>query len=170
MGLIDIIEKPMISGSKKFPGLPLLPHGIERYVVPGCGSRGLEIKKGDEITIVDKEGLQLGELVIFNPLGISDASILGAKSSGKPEFLIKLLSTGDQSGQKVLDALSRSNFDINNADAIRVFQDGSKPGDIEEFVASSDGLLIVAATGEHMLPEAQNVPTELIVYILFLTR
>ena len=165
MGLIDIIEKPMISGSNKFPGLPLLPHGIERYVVPGCGSRGLEINKGDEITIVDKEGLQLGELVFFNPLGISDASILGAKSSGKPEFLIKLLSTGDQSGQKVLDALSRSNFDINNADAIRVFQDGSKPGDTEEFVASSDGLLIVAATGEHMLPEAQNVPTELIVYI-----
>ena len=122
-------------------------------------------RQGDEITIVDKEGLQLGELVFFNPLGISDASILGAKSSGKPEFLIKLLSTGDQSGQKVLDALSRSNFDINNADAIRVFQDGSKPGDTEEFVASSDGLLIVAATGEHMLPEAQNVPTELIVYI-----
>ena len=88
MGLIDIIEKPMISGSNKFPGLPLLPHGIERYVVPGCGSRGLEINKGDEITIVDKEGLQLGELVFFNPLGISDASILGAKSSGKPEFLI----------------------------------------------------------------------------------
>ena len=50
MGLIDIIEKPMISGSNKFPGLPLLPHGIERYVVPGCGSRGLEINKGDEIT------------------------------------------------------------------------------------------------------------------------
>ena len=73
--------------------MPLLPHGIERYVVPGCGSRGLEINKGDEITIVDKEGLQLGELVFFNPLGISDASILGAKSSGKPEFLIKVLST-----------------------------------------------------------------------------
>ena len=69
MGLIDIIEKPMISGSNKFPGLPLLPHGIERYVVPGCGSRGLEINKGDEITIVDKQGLQLGELVFFNPLG-----------------------------------------------------------------------------------------------------
>ena len=35
MGLIEIIEKPMTSGSNKFPGLPILPHGIERYVIPG---------------------------------------------------------------------------------------------------------------------------------------
>ena len=32
MGLLDIIEKPTISGSNKFPGLPLLPHGVERYI------------------------------------------------------------------------------------------------------------------------------------------
>ena len=49
-------------------------------------------------------------------------------------------------------------FDINNADAIHVFKDGSKQGDSEEFIASSDGLIIIAAPGEHMLPEAQNVP------------
>ena len=26
------------------PGLPILPHGIERHIVPGGGSRGFEIK------------------------------------------------------------------------------------------------------------------------------
>ena len=31
------------------PGLPILPHGVERHIVPGGGSRGIEIKKGDEI-------------------------------------------------------------------------------------------------------------------------
>ena len=46
-----------------------------------------------------------------------------------------------------------------------MFKDGSKQGDSEEFIASSDGLIIIAAPGEHMLPEAQNAPTELIVYI-----
>ena len=60
MGLLDIIEKPTISGSNKFPGLPLLPHGVERYIIPGAGSRGIAISKGDEITIVDREGLQIG--------------------------------------------------------------------------------------------------------------
>ena len=108
--------------------------------------------------------MQIGELV-FDPKGRSDASMLGAQGSGKPDFLIRLLSKGDKSGLKVLDALSKSNFDINNADAIHVFKDGSKQGDSEEFIACSDGLIIIAAPGEHMLPEAQNVPTELVVYI-----
>ena len=36
--------------------------------------------------------------------------MLGAQGSGKPDFLIKLLSKGDKSGLKVLDALSKSNF------------------------------------------------------------
>ena len=109
--------------------------------------------------------MQIGELVFFDPKGRSDASMLGAQGSGKPDFLIRLLSKGDKSGLKVLDALSKSNFDINNADAIHVFKDGSKQGDSEEFIACSDGLIIIAAPGEHMLPEAQNVPTELVVYI-----
>ncbi|MGY9008709.1 MAG: DUF1989 domain-containing protein, partial [Rhodobacterales bacterium] len=34
-----------------------------------------------------------------------------------------------------------------------------------DFVASSDGLLIISAPGEVMLPEAQNAPTDLVVYI-----
>ena len=131
MGLLDKIEKPTISGSNKFPGLPLLPHGVERYVIPGAGSRGMVISKGDEITIVDKEGLQIGELVFFDPEGRSDASMLGALGLGKPDFLIRLLSKGDKSGIKVLETLSKSNFDINNADAVHVFKDGSKQGDSE---------------------------------------
>ena len=69
MGLLDKIEKPTISGSNKFPGLPLLPHGVERYVIPGAGSRGVVISKGDEITIVDRDGLQIGELVFFDSQG-----------------------------------------------------------------------------------------------------
>ena len=92
MGLLDTIEKPTISGSNKFPGLPLLPHGVERYIIPGAGSRGIAVSKGDEITIVDREGLQIGELVFFDPKGRSDASMLGAQGSGKPDFLIRLLS------------------------------------------------------------------------------
>ena len=47
MGLLDIIEKPTISGSNKFPGLPLLPHGVERYIIPGAGSRGCLLYTSD---------------------------------------------------------------------------------------------------------------------------
>ena len=97
MGIIDFIEKPKVIGSSRFPGLPILPHGVERHVVPGGGSRGISIEKGDEIAIIDREGLQLAEMVFFDPSGRSDAAMLGAKGCGRADYLIKLLSSGDYS-------------------------------------------------------------------------
>ena len=158
-------ERPTKLGQAIVPGLPLLPHGVERYVVPGGGSRGIKIEKGDEITVVDREGLQLGEMVFFAPDGSSDAGMIGAKGSGQAEHLINLLNSGDLSGRKVLIALETSGFDIKNGDAIRIFEEGSNSGDNVDFFASSDGLLIVSAPGEKMLPQAQNGSTELIVYV-----
>ena len=158
-------ERPTKLGQAIVPGLPLLPHGVERYVVPGGGSRGIKIDKGDEITVVDREGLQLGEMVFFAPDGSSDAGMIGAKGSGQAEHLINLLNSGDLSGRKVLIALETSGFDIKNGDAIRIFEEGSNSGDNVDFFASSDGLLIVSAPGEKMLPQAQNGSTDLIVYV-----
>ena len=76
-----------------------------------------------------------------------------------------MLKSGDSSGLKVLKALDASGFNIKNGDAVRIFDKGSNSGDSVDFFASSDGLLIISAPGEVMLPEAQNAPTELVVYI-----
>ena len=91
--------------------------------------------------------------------------MIGAKGSGRAEYLINLLKSGDSSGLKVLKALETSGFNIKNGDAVRIFDKGSNSGDSVDFFASSDGLLIISAPGEVMLPEAQNAPTELVVYI-----
>jgi aminomethyltransferase len=107
----------------------------------------------------------MAEMVFFTPNGISDAGMIGAKGSGRAEYLINLLKSGDSSGLKVLKALETSGFNIKNGDAVRIFDKGSNSGDSVDFVASSDGLLIISAPGEVMLPEAQNAPTELVVYI-----
>jgi aminomethyltransferase len=68
-------ERPTKAGSAIIPGLPILPHGVERHVVPGGGSRGIKIDEGDEITVVDREGLQMAEMVFFAPNGTSDANL-----------------------------------------------------------------------------------------------
>ena len=107
----------------------------------------------------------MAEMVFFAPNGISDAGMIGAKGSGRAEYLINLLKSGDSSGLKVLKSLDASGFNIKNGDAVRIFDKGSNSGDSVDFVASSDGLLIISAPGEVMLPEAQNAPTELVVYI-----
>ena len=44
-------ERPTELGHVLTPGLPILPHGVERHLVPGGGSRGIEIRQGDQISL-----------------------------------------------------------------------------------------------------------------------
>ena len=147
------------------PGLPILPHGVERHPVPGGGSRAVPIYKNDEIIVQDREGLQRGELVFFAPDRTSDAAMLGAKGKGRPNATIETLANGSGSGAKVLKALAAAGFNIETGDAVPVFADGSRSGDFVEFAAECDGLLICAAPGGPMSPENQDAPTDLILYI-----
>jgi len=147
------------------PGLPILPHGTERHPVPGGGSRAVPIGKGDQFTIRDQQGLQPGELVFFSPDGRSDAGMIGATGIGQPTGVQSILANGSRSGAKVLKALAVAGFDLGQGDAVPVFSDGSRAGDCRDFTAAQDGLLIVAAPGGPMRPDAQDAPSELILYI-----
>ncbi|NNE79923.1 MAG: DUF1989 domain-containing protein [Silicimonas sp.] len=147
------------------PGLPILPHGVERHPVPGGGSRAVPIWKGDDIIVQDREGLQEGELVFFAPDRSSDAAMIGTKGHGRPTRTIETLANGSPSGARVLKALAVAGFNIETGDGVRIFVENSRPGNYVEFSAECDGLLICAAPGGPMSPEAQNVPTELILYI-----
>ena len=161
----DFIEHPWERRGIVSPGLPILPHGVERHPVPGGGSRAVPVYRGDEISVVDKEGLQQGELVFFAPDRTSDAAMIGAIGQGRPATTIETLANGSRSGANVLKALETSEFPIDTGDAISVFSEGSKPGETAIFFAECDGLLICAAPGKPMSPEKQNAPTELVLYI-----
>jgi len=165
MTVKPVFEVPWERSGIIQPGLPILPHGVERHPVPGGGSRAVPVFKGDGIIVQDREGLQPGQLVFFAPDKTSDAAMLGAKGQGRPTATIETLANGSASGVRVLKALAASGFNIETGDAISIFGDGSKPGDYQEFTAACDGLLICVAPGGPMLPEAQNAPSELILYI-----
>jgi len=165
MTFISVFETPYERGGVITPGLPILPHGVERHPVPGGGSRAVAIEKGDEISVLDREGLQSAELVFFTSDGRSDAGMIGAKGSGDAKGLQAALASGDASGRRVLKALATAGFDIGRADAALVFDGGSRPGDMATFHAAADGLLIVCAPGGPMAPEEQNPPTEIILYV-----
>ncbi|MGV6847438.1 MAG: DUF1989 domain-containing protein [Marinibacterium sp.] len=161
----DFIEHPWERRGVVVPGVPILPHGVERHPVPGGGSRVVPIYKGDEISVLDREGLQPAELTFFAPDRTSSAAMLGRRGHGRPSATIDILASGARSGAKVLAALSAAGFDIGAGDAIRLFGDGSRPGDTETMVADRDGLLICAAPGGPMSPECQDAPTDLVLYI-----
>lgn len=165
MNVRPVFETPYERSGVVAPGLPILPRGVERHPVPGGGSRSVQIFKGDEFSVVDLEGLQVAELVFFSPQSVSDAALIGAKSCGAPSGTIGALSDGSRSGARVLSALERAGFDLAKGEAVRTLGGGSRPGDMETFWAQSDGLLIVSAPGGPMLPELQDAPTGLVLYV-----
>ncbi len=146
------------------PGLPVLPAGVERYPIAGGGSHSLYVMAGDEITIVDREGLQPVDIIFFSPDGRSDAAMLGLKG-GRDASDIHQTMASDASGKKVLTALAKSGFDITRADVIRLFAEGSRAGEASIFHAASDGLLITCVVGGAMKPDTQNTLTEIALYI-----
>ena len=160
-----VFETPYERAGVVNPGLPILPHGTERHPVQGGGSRAVPVFKGDEISVLDFDGLQPGELVFFRPDGTSDAGMLGAAAMGRPDGVISVLANGSKSGARVAKALASAGFDLGRAEAVKIFQDGSHPGDMATFHAGCDGLLILAAPGGPMHPGEQNPPTDLILYI-----
>ncbi len=164
MNVMSVFETPFERSGVVTPGLPVLPPGVERHPVPGGGSRAVEIYRGDEITIQDREGLQPVEMVFFAPDGRSDAAMIGAKGGRDPKGL-KAALIRDPSGRRVVRALEVAGFDLGKADGSLVFAEGSRAGDFATFIAGQDGLLIVCAAGEPMEPHAQWAPTEVVLYV-----
>jgi len=160
----SVFERPFARAGVLIPGLPVLPAGVERYPVPGGGSRAVPVFKGDEITVQDREGLQPVEMVFFSHDGRSDAAMIGA-IGGRDPLALKELLLVDPSGRKVVRALEKSGFDLGRADGTLLFAEGSRAGDFATFTASVDGLLIVCAAGGQMEPYAQWAPTDVNLYV-----
>ena len=49
MGVKPLFETPYERAGIITPGLPILPHGVERHPVPGGGSRAVQIEKGRRV-------------------------------------------------------------------------------------------------------------------------
>jgi len=59
----------------KNPGLRTLLPGVERYFVRGGGLSIIEVSPEDSIEIINEEGKQVCEIIVFNSKGKSDLSI-----------------------------------------------------------------------------------------------
>ena len=165
MSSFQTFEMPERRGSVLLPGLPVLPSGVERHPVPGGGSRAVPLEAGDQIMVVDREGMQPCELVFFAPDGRGDPALIGAASAGPPVGLRAILASGEASARKVRRALDAAGFDLGRAGSARVFGEGSRAGESAGFHAECDGLLLVGTPGEPMAADAQTPATEIILYI-----
>ena len=83
------MENVLTSLDIKNPGLRVLPPGVERYFVQGGGLSVIEISAEDKIEIINDEGKQTCEVIVFNSKGKCDLSILNLKENGNAKLFKK---------------------------------------------------------------------------------
>ena len=111
------------------PGLNILPPGVERYVINGGGLTGVQIFPDDEIEIINNEGNQICEIVVFDSNGNSDPSILNLKSSKSENDIIKILNRDEESSKIALRQLGKRNLKIAKSKSSVLFDKDTPPGE-----------------------------------------
>jgi len=85
------MKKNQTSLDIRNPGLRTLLPGVERYFVRGGGLSILEVLPEDKLEIINDEGKQTCEVVVFNSKGKSDPSILNLKENSDAGFSKKTI-------------------------------------------------------------------------------
>ena len=101
------------------PGLRTLPPGVERYFVRGGGLSIIEVLPEDKIEIINEEGRQICEIIVFNSKGKSDLSILNLKENANADFSKRTISNDE----KISKLLKKKNLDLSNAKSSIIFNE-----------------------------------------------
>ena len=143
------------------PGLRTLPPGVERYFVRGGGLSIIEVLPEDKIEIINEEGKQICEIIVFNSKGKSDLSILNLKENSNADFSKKTISNDE----KISKILKKKNLNLSNAKASIIFNDDCVMGEKITLTSKDKCIVMIAAPGDAMNVHEQNPPTDLTIYL-----
>ena len=147
------------------PGLGALPANTERYLIKGGGSLALALAAGDELELINPQGLQPGEISVFDRAGRSDSGLIGAVTNGSCEGLKQIIESASGNARELAGLLSRRGLTLERAQSVRIFSDQSRAGESVRYTAQQDLTCIVAAPGEDMRADRQDTPTDLVAFI-----
>ena len=142
------------------PGLRTLPPGVERYYVKGGGVSIIEISPEDKIDIINDEGKQLCEIIVFNTKGKSDLSILNLKENANSEFSKKILIKD----KKISKLLERKSLNIKDSKSSIIFDEDCLMGEKITLQSKDKCTVIIAAPGDAMNVHEQDATTDLTIF------
>ena len=145
----------------KDPGLRALPPGVERYFVKGGGLSVIEVFPDDKLEIINDEGKQTCEIVVFNSKGKSDLSILNLKENSNANFSKKTIFKDE----KISKLFKRKKFDLDKAKSSIIFDEDCVMGEKITLQSKDKCTVMIAAPGEQMNVHKQNPPTDLTVFL-----
>ena len=160
------------------PGLIPADPRLERYLVHPGAVTAVELDAGDEITVIDTEGRQRGELTVL-ARGAEDYTALGTSADAAATVVRALAShpwartdsavagpeTAMITGPEVIAALAERGLDPAAARAVGLFGEWSPAGQAAAFTAQQSATCIVAAPGGLMAVGEDNPPSDLVVEV-----
>jgi aminomethyltransferase len=160
------------------PGLIPADPRLERYLVHPGAVTAVELGAGDQLTVIDAEGRQRGELTVL-AAGAEDYAAVGAAPDTAATVLRALAAAppsdpvadadlalpGVVSPAEVISALAARGLDPERAGATGLFGDWSPAGESAEFTASRPVTAVVAAAGGSMSVDADNPPSDLLLEV-----
>ncbi|MCX9192301.1 aminomethyltransferase [Carbonactinospora thermoautotrophica] len=158
-------DRPVARPRLLLPGLLPNDPALERYWVRPGGVTAVQLRDGDEITVVDRDGRQRAELTVVAEDGTEDYAAIGAKADAPANVLRSLVEAPTESGDAVLAVLVGRGLRPYQMRAVALFGEWSPPGARASFIAQRPLTCIVAAPGGKMRVDEQNPPSDLLVEI-----
>ena len=159
------MDKNLTSMDIRDPGLRSLLPGVERYLVKGGGLSVISLDPDDKIEIIDTEGKQKCEIIVFNKDGKPDCSLLGLKEKDDPKNIKKILSDKNESAFQAASVLKKRNLDVGKAKASILFSEDSEAGEKVNLVSKDKCTCIFSAPGNAIKIDELNPPTDLLLMI-----
>lgn len=147
------------------PGLGSHWLGRERYVIRGGAVVVVPMRAGDQIEVVDPEGLQSALISVFNSKGQNITGSLDIAMNTTGGQLARMLSINAHGARKINKRLAEFDIDLFTSPAAEVLTGETEAGSSQSMVCEEGGILIIGAPGEPMQVDRQNPPTDLIAWI-----
>ena len=143
---------------------------MESRRVPALGLLALPVFCGDEVEIVDPEGLQVAHVAGFNQEGKSITAALGIAGASMIDGvrMAQCLLNDRPDARQLAKKLREHGIDLAASPVAELLSGETRPGNAASFICQADALCLICAPGEDM--ELQNnavklPPTELIVSV-----
>ena len=143
------------------PGLRTLPPGVERYFVKGGGLSVIEVFPEDKIEIINDEGKQTCEIIVFNSNGKPDLSILNLKENANADFSKRIIAKDE----KISKIFKKRNLDLNKSKSSIIFDEDCVMGEKISLSSKDKCFILIAAPGDPLNVHEQNPPTDLTIFI-----
>jgi aminomethyltransferase len=145
----------------KNPGLRTLPPGVERYFVKGGGLSAIEVLPEDKIEIINEEGKQICEVIVFDTNGKPDLSILNLKENANADFSKRTI----VKDEKISKIFKKKNLDLNKTKSSIIFSQDCLMGEKITLSSKDKCIVLIAAPSDLLNVHDQNPPTDLTIFI-----